>query len=193
MPGRSVAFRIAAVLLMVSAPFITVSCAKKVVETEGQLRPPTETVQPGQQGTAPSISQQQAAGAPSERTLTEEQFKSRPEVMRFENRDIYFDFDKYDLSSQARQILSEKAEFLEAHPDVRILIEGHCDERGTSEYNLALGERRAASAKQYLMSLGISADRISTVSYGEERPLDPGHTEEAWAKNRRAHFEIISF
>ncbi len=75
---------------------------------------------------------------------------------------------------------------------VKIQIEGHCDERGTAEYNLALGERRANSAKKYLVSLGIPADRLSTISYGKEMPLDPGHNEEAWAKNRRAHFIILS-
>jgi peptidoglycan-associated lipoprotein len=78
------------------------------------------------------------------------------------------------------------------HPTIKIQIEGHCDERGTSEYNLALGERRANSAKKYLISLGMPADRISTISYGKEKPLDPGHNEEAWSKNRRDHFIILS-
>jgi peptidoglycan-associated lipoprotein len=78
------------------------------------------------------------------------------------------------------------------HPTVKIQIEGHCDERGTNEYNLALGERRANSAKKYLISLGMPADQISTISYGEEKPLDPGHNEEAWAKNRRGHFIVLS-
>jgi peptidoglycan-associated lipoprotein len=81
---------------------------------------------------------------------------------------------------------------LKKYPKVKVQIEGHCDERGTIEYNLALGERRANSTKKYLISLGISADRISTISYGKERPLDPGHNEEAWAKNRRAHIVVLS-
>jgi peptidoglycan-associated lipoprotein len=88
--------------------------------------------------------------------------------------------------------LKQNAALLAKYPRVKIQIEGHCDERGTSQYNLALGERRATSTKQYLITLGISADRISTISYGEEKPLDPGHNEEAWAKNRRAHSVILS-
>jgi len=107
-------------------------------------------------------------------------------------KDIHFDFDKYDIRLGDAEILKENAALLKKYPNVKIQIEGHCDERGTNEYNLALGERRANSAKEYLISLGISPDRISTISYGEERPLDPGHNEEAWAKNRRAHFIVIS-
>ena len=90
-------------------------------------------------------------------------------------KDIHFDFDKYDIHPGDAQILKENAALLVKHPTVKIQIAGHCDERGTIEYNLALGERRANSAKKYLTSLGISADRVSTISYGKERPLDPGH------------------
>ena len=107
-------------------------------------------------------------------------------------KDIHFNFDKYDIRPGDTEILKENAALLTKHPSVKIQIEGHCDERGTIEYNLALGERRANSTKQYLISLGISSDRISTISYGEERPSDPGHNEEAWAKNRRAHSIILS-
>jgi len=107
-------------------------------------------------------------------------------------KDIQFDFDKYDIRPWDAEILKENAALLMKHPKVKIQIEGHCDERGTNEYNLALGERRANSAKNYLISLGIASDRISSISYGEERPLVPGHNEEAWAKNRRAHFVILS-
>ncbi len=106
-------------------------------------------------------------------------------------KDIRFDFDKYDIRPGDAEILKENAALLMKHPTLKIQIEGHCDERGTIEYNLALGERRANSAKKYLTSLGISADRVSTISYGKERPLDPGHNEEAWAKNRRDHFIIL--
>jgi peptidoglycan-associated lipoprotein len=107
-------------------------------------------------------------------------------------KDIHFDFDKYDIRPTDAGILKENAALLVKFPNVKIQIEGHCDERGTVEYNLALGERRANSAKRYLISLGIPEKRISTISYGEERPLDPGHNEEAWAKNRRAHTIILS-
>jgi peptidoglycan-associated lipoprotein len=107
-------------------------------------------------------------------------------------KDIHFDYDQYDIRRADEEILRENAAFLKKNPQMKIQIEGHCDERGTSEYNLALGERRANSAKRYLISLGIAPDRISTISYGKERPLDPGHNEEAWAKNRRAHIVVLS-
>jgi peptidoglycan-associated lipoprotein len=110
----------------------------------------------------------------------------------FQNQDINFDFDKYDLRTDARSILDRKMAFLNQNSSVRAQIEGHCDERGTNAYNMALGERRANAAKQYLSTGGINPARLSTISYGEERPLDPGHNEAAWAKNRRAHFVITA-
>ncbi len=103
---------------------------------------------------------------------------------------IYFAFDSYELNNNAKEILKKKAEILLKYPSVKLVIEGHCDERGTEEYNLALGERRARAAYEYLIMLGIEADRLSIVSYGEERPIDPRHNEEAWAKNRRDEFKI---
>ena len=106
-------------------------------------------------------------------------------------KDIHFDFDRYDIRPEDAEILKENAALLIKYPDKRIQIEGHCDERGTAEYNLALGERRAQSARDFLISLGIAPNRITTISYGEEKPLDPGHNEEAWAKNRRCHFVIL--
>src|SRR3989304_1105952 len=102
-------------------------------------------------------------------------------------KDIHFDFDKYDIRPGDAAILKENAALLKKYPNVKIQIEGHCDERGTNEYNLALGERRANSTKSYLLSLGIPSDRISTISYGEEKPLDPSQNEEAWAKDWRSH------
>ena len=107
-------------------------------------------------------------------------------------KDIHFHYDKYDIQRGEEGILKENAAFLKKNPNMKIQIEGHCDERGTIEYNLALGERRANSAKKYLVSLGITSDRISTISYGKERPLDQGHHAQAWAKNRRAHFIVLS-
>jgi peptidoglycan-associated lipoprotein len=103
---------------------------------------------------------------------------------------IRFDYDKYNLTGQAISILSENAEIMMEHPDLRITIEGHCDERGTDEYNLALGEKRALAARDFLTNFGIARSRISVISYGEEKPVDPAQTEEAWAKNRRAEFVI---
>ncbi len=106
-------------------------------------------------------------------------------------KDIHFDFDRYSIGLEEAQILKENSALLKKYPGMKFQIEGHCDERGTGEYNLALGERRANSVKKYLSSLGISPSSISTISYGEERPFDQGHNEEAWTKNRRAHFVIL--
>lgn len=105
---------------------------------------------------------------------------------------IHFDFDKYNIRPDDAEILKQNAAVLKKFPAVKIQVEGHCDERGTNEYNLALGERRASSAKKYLITLGIDERRISTISYGEEKPLDPGHIEEAWTKNRRAEFIVLT-
>jgi peptidoglycan-associated lipoprotein len=119
------------------------------------------------------------------------QEESEPEPPRqlvFET--VHFDFDKYTLTDKAREILAEDARELSDNPGVKVLIEGHCDEWGTIEYNLALGEKRAATVKQYLVSYGIDPSRLTTISYGKERPLDPDHNEQAWAKNRRASFVI---
>ncbi|MCO6431707.1 MAG: peptidoglycan-associated lipoprotein Pal [Deltaproteobacteria bacterium] len=107
-----------------------------------------------------------------------------------ELKDINFAFDSYQLDSVARSLLQKNAEWLKANPSRRVQVEGHADERGTNEYNMVLGANRARSAQDYLRSLGIESGRMSTVSYGEELPLDPRHNEEAWAKNRRAHFNV---
>ncbi|MEW6411576.1 MAG: peptidoglycan-associated lipoprotein Pal [Candidatus Zixiibacteriota bacterium] len=105
---------------------------------------------------------------------------------------VYFDFDKFNLRNDAKAALDHNASLLKEYEDVVIKIEGHCDERGTVEYNLSLGEKRAKAAQDYLVGLGIEPARISIISYGKERPIDTGHNEEAWAKNRRAEFRIIS-
>jgi peptidoglycan-associated lipoprotein len=106
----------------------------------------------------------------------------------FENEDVYFEFDQFVLSEKAKAILNKKAQWLREHGTAKAQIEGHCDDRGSTEYNLALGQKRADAALQYLVALGISPTRLSTISYGKERPLDPAQNEAAWAKNRRAHF-----
>jgi len=106
-------------------------------------------------------------------------------------RDIHFDFDKYDVRDDAKPVLREVSDMLTANRGVKVVLEGHCDDRGTNEYNLGLGDRRANSAKEYLMSLGVPADRTETVSYGEEKPLCPETTEECRAANRRTHFVLI--
>lgn len=106
--------------------------------------------------------------------------------------DIRFAYDSAELSSQARTSLENNVQWLRRNPTVTILVEGHCDERGTVEYNLALGERRAMAAYNFMVSSGIPAERIKTISYGKEFPVNPGHNEAAWAENRRAHFVITS-
>lgn len=104
--------------------------------------------------------------------------------------DVNYAFDSYALDAAAKANLDSNAAWLKEHSDKSVQIEGHCDERGTNEYNMVLGMNRARSSFDYLRSLGISGDRMGTVSYGEELPLDPRHNEEAWAKNRRAHFNV---
>ena len=105
---------------------------------------------------------------------------------------VFFGYDQSEVSGDTQQVLNTNAEIMKKYPTWIVTIEGHADERGTAEYNLALGERRALAARNYLVSLGIPADRLRTVSYGKEFPFDPGHNEEAWAKNRRAHFVVTS-
>lgn len=106
-------------------------------------------------------------------------------------KDVLFDFDRYDLSAEARGVLRGNADWLKNNPSVRVEIEGHCDERGTNDYNLALGAKRAGAARDYLASLGIAADRLSTTSYGEEIPVCQEHSESCWRQNRRARFVIV--
>lgn len=102
--------------------------------------------------------------------------------------DVFFDFDQYNLTSEAKSTLEANAREMKRVTDAAVTIEGHCDERGTKAYNIALGDKRANAAKEYLVAMGVNASRITTISYGKERPFDPGHNEAAWAKNRRAHF-----
>ena len=108
----------------------------------------------------------------------------------FMNENIYFDFDRSNIKHKAQEILKRKADWLRNNPGESIIIEGHCDERGTNEYNLALGDRRAQSAKNFIVDMGIAESRLTTISYGEERPVNPRHNEKAWLKNRRAQFVL---
>jgi len=168
-------------LMLACGLVCTVACSKKAVKTD--------------QGAAVSQTGAKEASGPAGKTPEQlEEEAIRMEMQRaqqaFENEDVTFDYDKADLTSAARAILERKAAWLQHNPNTNAAIEGHCDERGTVEYNIALGERRAKAAMNYLVDLGIKASRLSTVSYGKERPLDPGHDEAAWAKNRRAHFVV---
>lgn len=105
---------------------------------------------------------------------------------------VFFALDQNEVDAAGQQVLQANADVLKKYPTWQVTVEGHCDERGTAEYNLALGERRAVAARNYLISLGIAADRVKTVSYGKEFPFDPAHNEAAWAKNRRAHFVVTA-
>ena len=134
-----------------------------------------------------------AAPAPDPPLPLEEEFVSRP--LEEINREaplqpVFFGYDSSDVDAAARQVLESNAQVLELNPTWVVAIEGHCDSRGTPEYNLALGERRAYAVRDYLIGLGVSSDRVQTISYGEEFPFAAGETEDAWASNRRAHFVI---
>lgn len=146
----------------------------------------------GAEGAGPSgaISEESLGSTGAGSPLTSEQAAEARRA--FENEDIHFDYDSALLTPQAQEILREKARYMKENPGTNVIIEGHCDERGTNEYNLALGEQRAKMTQEFLVALGVSASRIKTVSYGEERPLDRSNTEQAWAKNRRAHFIITT-
>jgi len=107
-------------------------------------------------------------------------------------RDVHFDYDSSVINDQARQEIEYNVEVMKQHPELKVQVEGHCDERGTAEYNLSLGQRRAKAVKDVLNSYGMGSSKVSTISYGAEVPLDPGHNESAWARNRRAHFSPFS-
>jgi len=110
-------------------------------------------------------------------------------TLHLQIQDAFFDYDKSELKPEARAVLTQNAEYLLQNPQAKVTIEGHCDERGTSEYNLALGDRRARAVRDFLVNYGVAAARIETISFGEERPFAPGHDEAAWSQNRRAHFK----
>lgn len=156
------------------------ACAKQSGVTAIQPPPPvtggvrTEVVTPPHAPPAEQPIKQEAQAARQESPL----------------KDIFFDFDRSGIRPDAKAALAEDVEWLRTHAKAAITIEGHCDERGTSEYNVALGERRAQAAKDYLAALGINAQRVTTVSYGKERPFVLGHDESAWKWNRRAHFVV---
>ena len=187
-----------ALLLVIPGLLFTVSCAKKTVKADAAAQKQAEEeavmkAREAEQAKQEEIARQRAmeeARMREEAQRMEEMRMKMEAQNRFVNDNIHFEFDSSVLLSDAREILKWKAEWLRNNPDAQVIIEGHCDERGTNEYNLALGERRAMSAKSYLMDLGIAGSRLTSISYGEERPVDPGHNEEAWAKNRRAHFTI---
>ena len=172
-------------ILFVCSVFFMTSCAKKQVDVAGGVNPPGETgevVVVKEESKVVVVEGVEAEKAAARRAAL---------VADFENLDIYFDYDRSNLKPESQQVLSEKADFLRANQSYSVLIAGNCDDRGTEEYNLALGERRAMSAKKFLIALGISPNRLKTISYGELRPADPANNPVAWALNRRDSFKLF--
>jgi len=190
--------------------FVSTGCAKKQVVKGGELASPATEVKKEEPNPAPSPAKevekpkgeapQVAEEAPVEKlkgeakielkeeSLTEAKPEQKPAFFDLAGLRIQFAFDDYNLSTQAKENLEKIASWMSKNPAAKIQIQGHTCEIGTNEYNIALGERRASSAQRYLEELGVKSGRISTISYGQERPLDPGHTEEARSKNRRDEF-----
>lgn len=175
-------------VVMSLTALLAAGCAKEEVVTKDEPMVQQQTVQQAQPVTAPTA--QPVTPVAPVQPIQEQAAVKAAEAVALET--VYFDFDKSDLRQDARDTLSKNAEaLLKKVADAKIKIEGHADERGSDEYNMALGDRRAKSAEKYLINLGVSADRLSTVSYGEEKPAVQGNDESAWSKNRRAEFLIV--
>jgi len=193
--AKQIGFWALILLFFISGLFLF-SCSKKEVKSEGIVSKPPAAVEDEAEKAKKRVRIKEQELAEQElraKALREEEakrLKAASEKAHFESEDIYFEFDQSILSDTAKQNLNKKAQWLKDFPAAKALIEGHCDERGSAEYNLALGQKRADAAMNYLTSLGINANRISTISYGKEKPLDTGSNEAAWAKNRRAHFVL---
>ena len=189
MIGQKKVFFFLVVLLMI----LLCSCAKKKIE---QVYGPHNQNQ-GQSSTSQgSVSSPEMINQPieipvSQSSALQDSYAATDTQKKFGQEDIYFNFDEFAVSPDGKKILASKAAFLKTHPTLKVMVEGHCDERGTTEYNLALGEKRAGEVKKYLIFLGIDGNRLSVISYGKEKPAASGHNEEAWAKNRRVHLEAF--
>ena len=185
-----------ALMVVLSVLFFVGACSQKrsSVGTSGMTTPSGTQKSPAEEEAARRRAEAERQAAQSKAAGgggTQGTQKVMDEVQAFESEPIYFEFDRSEIKPEYRPILERKAAWLKAHPEYKVRIEGHCDERGTAEYNVALGEKRALSVKDYLVALGVPAKRISTISYGEERPAVRGQDEAAWAKNRRAEFRLL--
>lgn len=175
-----------------------VGCAPKKVAQQSDTAPEDQTQpvsdrdkgKPGERQAGREIQRDTVSERPLDKGRMAEGAGS-VEELQTRLKDIYFDYDRYDIRDDAKPVLKEIAGLLAKTKDVKLIIEGHCDSRGTNEYNLALGDRRAKSAKDYLVSLGIPSNRVEVVSYGEEKPVCTEENEACWAKNRRVHFVVI--
>lgn len=184
-------FRIACHSLFIGLAMSSQSCAPSATPQPVSSLPPAavdssrSTGGEGQRG----ATKESATGGSSLAQLQE----GKPPITPASSplKDVFYEFDRYDLSADARSVLRANADWLKGNPSVRVEIEGHCDERGTNEYNLALGAKRAQAAREYLATLGVAAERLSTISYGEEIPLCKEATEACWKQNRRARFVTL--
>ncbi len=180
-----------AATLALSFLFFSTGCSQKVIKTEKNTvdNSASKTMEGNEQNSA---SQLPPAG--SEESLNTPQANRSSSFTILEGRStgpmlpVYFDFDQFGIRADQKSRIEKNAQYLKANPEARVVIEGNCDERGTSEYNMALGERRAISAKKYLVNLGVNGNKVNTISYGEEKPLNRGHDELAWSQNRRDDF-----
>ena len=184
-------------LLVIPGLMIVTSCAKKTVKVDLAQTQEDEAAKLAAEKAKLAAEKAKQEEIARQRALDEKRRQEEAAMRKitaarnlFMNEDIYFDFDRSDLKPETQEILKGKAEWLRNNSGESVIIEGHCDERGTNEYNLALGDRRAQSAKNFLNDLGIKESRLTTISYGEERPADPRQNEDAWSKNRRAHFVL---
>jgi len=184
-----------AVFALIILPLLVfvVGCPKKPPPETPKTTPPATAEKPApaeevKEETKPFAQAPESAGASLEDQMSEEIKKLNAQKPMGA---VYFDFDKSDLRQDALDQLKKNAEWLKSNPAYRVRLEGNCDERGTTEYNLALGDRRAVAVRNYLTKAGIGAGRLETISYGEEHPVNPGHDESAWAQNRRVDFTII--
>jgi peptidoglycan-associated lipoprotein len=173
--------RFAMLLVLVAAMVAMTGCAKKAKEA-----PPAPPTPPPAAAPAPTPTPTPAPAPPP----TPAPAPAPPALQSADLKPVFFDYDAYTLSAEGRAVLDGNARLLRDNPTVKLVLEGHCDERGTAEYNQALGERRAQAARDYLVNAGIDASRLSVISYGKERPFATGHDEAAWAQNRRAEFSI---
>ena len=175
------------VLALMMVAMLGAGCAKKQADS---MPPGATKVEISDKDT----DWQSKPAQPVDRSLSEAEMRAaqREQAQREVGNMIFFAFDSFELTPESRDVLTAKADSLKKYSLFNIVIEGHCDERGTSEYNLALGERRAKAASEFLSQLGISGDRMTIVSYGKERPLDPSKGESAWSKNRRDEFKITN-
>lgn len=195
-----------ALIVLLTGMLFAVSCVKQQVQPAKKTTAPTKAIQPDTlTAEAAGVTRAEAKRMKAEakrmkaekERMKAERLKAKKEKLlrikaqdAFVNEDIYFEFRSSVLLPTAQKLLMQKAAFLRSMPEIDIIIEGNCDERGTNAFNLALGERRAQAVKDFLVNMGVGLSRLRTISYGEEFPVDPRHTEEAWAQNRRVHLVI---